>query len=227
MADTGRSNPLQRSLLLTGFGPFPGVSENPSMALVETLAESLAGKPDLAVHTHILSTEWNYVRYEAPVLLETVQPDIVIHFGLCRGANGFRIERSAYNQASPLEDAANALPPAPAILTGGTPRLDTRLSTAHLARALRQTGVPALPSLSAGRYLCNYLYHLSLDWATRQPRSAGHAPLVLFVHIPPTGGHGGYLDELEIMRGAAAILDEVLHRPHFAAHHRIPASRAA
>lgn len=223
MADTGTSNPLQRSLLLTGFGPFPGVSENPSMAIVETLAESLTGEPDIAVQTHILSTEWNYVRYEAPVLLEAVQPDIVVHFGLCRGANSFRIERSAYNQASPLEDAANALPPSPAILTGGTPRLDTRLSTAYLARALRQTGVPALPSLSAGRYLCNTLYYLSLDWAARQRP----APLVLFVHIPPAIEHGGYLGQAEILRGAEIILREVLQRPRLAAHHAGPKSHAA
>ena len=213
----------RRSLLLTGFGPFPGIPENPSIALVETLAEGFDDTPGLAVTRHILPTEWAHVHHQAPALLDTVQPDIVVHFGLCRGANGFRIERSAYNQASRLEDAANALPQSPAILTGGTPRLDTCLSTTHLARELRQAGIPALPSLSAGRYLCNTLYYLSLHWAAEQ----SHSPLVLFVHIPPAMHDGGYLAEPEIARGADTLLREVLHRPRLAAHHAVPASHAA
>ncbi len=223
MAESDIVTPSQRSLLLTGFGPFPGIPENPSMALVETLAETFAGTPGLTLRTHILSTEWDYVHHQAAALLDDTRPDIVVHFGLCRGANGFRIERSAYNQASNLEDAANTLPRSPAILAGATPRLDTQLSTTDLARALRQAGIAALPSLSAGRYLCNTLYYLSLDWAARQRP----APLVLFVHIPPTIEHGGYLGQAEILRGAEIILREVLQRPRLAAHHAGPKSRAA
>ena len=52
-----------------------------------------------------------------------------------------------------------------------------------------ERGIPAAPSRSAGRYLCNFLYYLSLDWATRQEQS----PAVLFVHIPPFTAHGGPL----------------------------------
>ncbi|WP_169822990.1 pyroglutamyl-peptidase I [Methyloligella halotolerans] len=214
-------------MLLTGFGPFPGVPKNPSMALVEDLADAFRDTLGITLHKRILSTEWNTVRYEAPALLDAIRPDIVIHFGLCRGANAIRIERSAYNQASRLEDAANILPPSPAILPGGTPRLDTPLSTAHLARGLRLAGIPALPSLSAGRYLCNYLYYLSLDWAAKQSPVRSHPPLVLFVHIPPARGDGGYLEPAEIARGAAAILSDILQAPRLAAHHAVPASHAA
>lgn len=210
MAETDKT----RSLLLTGFGPFPGIPKNPSTTLVEALAERLSETPDLVLHRHVLTTEWDYVRHQAPALLQDSQPDMVVHFGLCRGTNGFRIERSAYNRTGKLKDAAGALPSQAAILACGAPRLDTSLSTARLARDLRQNGIPALPSLSAGRYLCNYLYYLSLDWAARQALSRDRAPLVLFVHIPPTKRDGGYLDEAGILRGADSILRHVLEGPN-------------
>lgn len=210
-----------RTLLLTGFGPFPGIPENPSQALVEALGDRLGDIPGLALHRHILSTEWSYVRRQAPMLLDTIEPDLVLHLGLCRGANSFRIERSAYNQTGDLEDAAGRMPPRQPILFGGKPRLDSQLSTMRIAQGLRADGIAALPSLSAGRYLCNFLYYLSLDWAARRHSS----PLVLFLHIPPDRTQGGYLDAAEILRGAQWVLRHMLGSAPLAARDRMPAGR--
>ncbi len=188
-------------VLLTGFGPFPGVSVNPSAWLAEALPERLSGF-DAELHSHVLPTEWQAIASLAQTLHETLQPHVAIHFGLSQSARGFRIEQSAYNRASPRADAAGALPRSRAILAQGHARLDTLLPAVPLSAHLRERGIPALPSRSAGRYLCNFLYYLSLDWAARQART----PTVLFVHIPPFANHGGPFDEAALLDGAEAVL---------------------
>jgi pyroglutamyl-peptidase len=188
-------------VLLTGFGPFPGAPVNPSAWLAEALPERLSSL-DGELHARVLPTEWKAVASLTQTLHDTLQPHVTIHFGLSQSTRAFRIERSAYNRVSPRADAAGALPRCPAILQKGQARLDTSLPASALSAHLRELGFPAAPSRSAGRYLCNFLYYLSLDWAARHARGA----LVLFVHIPPLAVHGGPLSEATLLDGAEAIL---------------------
>ncbi len=193
---------VQTKVLLTGFGPFPGAPENPSAWLAETLASSpLARRPEVSLHAEVLPTEWAAVSARAPRLLETLKPQLILHFGLSRRARSFRIERSAHNRILPRADAAGALPG-----RGSHPRRarPARLlfPADRLAAHLRQNGVAAAASRSAGRYLCNFLYYLSLDWARRQPTPC-HA---VFVHIPLAAPQGGPLHQAELLRGAEAAL---------------------
>jgi pyroglutamyl-peptidase len=188
-------------VLITGFGPFPGAAVNPSAWLAEALPEHLLGIAG-DVHARVLPTEWEAVEELARHLHETIQPHVTIHFGLNQAAQGFRIERSAYNRASPRLDASGSLPRDRVILAGGAERLDTFFPASSLASHLRQRGIPATSSRSAGRYLCNFLYYLSLERAARQES----APAVLFVHMPPLASHGGLLSETALLGGAEAIL---------------------
>jgi pyroglutamyl-peptidase len=193
-------------VLLTGFGPFPGVPVNPSGGLAETLAERWRSpEADGGIHARILPTEW-----EAAALIqrlcETLQPHVMIHFGVSEQAKNFRIEWSAHNRAAPRPDARGALPVSPVISAAGPDRLDTALPAAALARHLKTSGVAAVTSHSAGHYLCNFLYYHALDWAGRQP-----APChVLFVHIPPLSGRDGAFGEERLLHGAEEILRFVL-----------------
>ncbi len=188
-------------VLVTGFGPFPGAPANPSAWLAEALPERLSGLA-AELHSRVLPTEWEAVANLTQTLHETLQPHVAIHFGLSRSARGFRIEQSAYNRAASRADAAGALPRSRSILAQGQGRLDTRLPAAPLSAHLRERGIPALPSRSAGRYLCNFLYYLSLDWAARQAET----PAVLFVHIPPLATNGGPLNETALLDGAETVL---------------------
>jgi len=171
-------------VLLTGFGPFPGVAENPSGWLAETLA---AGEPahDAELHGHVLPTEWDAVAALAPNLHASLQPRVMIHFGVSERARSLRIERSAHNQAAHRHDARGRLPVAPAISPAGAARLDTGLPVAEIAAHLRAQGFAASASPSCGRYLCNFLYYRSLEWAKAQGCDA------LFVHVPLTHAQGG------------------------------------
>ena len=193
-------------VLLTGFGPFPGVPVNPSGWLAETLAERWrALAADAGIHARILPTEWEAAAL-IPRLCETLQPHVMIHFGVSEHAKNFRIEWSAHNRTGPRADARGALPASPVILAAGRDRLDTAFPAGALARHLKTNGVDAVTSHSAGHYLCNFLYYHSLDWACRQPSPS----LVLFVHIPPLSGDDAAFDQERLLHGAQEILRFVL-----------------
>lgn len=191
-------------VLVTGFGPFPGAPINPSAWLAGALVNAHA--PDCTLHAEVLPTEWEAVAALAPRLYASLQPDVMIHFGLCQRAVGFRIERSAFNRIAPRADARAVLPPARHVLAEGADRLDTRLPAARIAAHLSSRGLPAASSRSAGRYLCNFLYYHSLAWAARQETP----PVALFVHIPRTVAQGGSFSDAALLRGAQEVLRFVL-----------------
>jgi pyroglutamyl-peptidase len=195
---------MRRSnVLVTGFGPFPGAPENISGWLAETLPALPLGA---TLHAEVLATEWAIASVRGPELLDRHQPRLVLHLGVSQHARGFRIERSAHNRIGVREDAGGAVPLRQTVLERGRPRLDTALPASDLAKHLRGLGYPATASRSAGSYLCNYLYYLSLDWAARQ---AGLRD-VCFVHVPPGPRQGGPISEAGLLRGTEAILRYLL-----------------
>jgi pyroglutamyl-peptidase len=188
-------------VLLTGFGPFPGVPENPSARLAETLA-TRSSDLDVELHARALPTEWQAVAALVPALCETLQPHVMIHFGLSEHAKAFRIERSAHNRTAPRADAKGALPSSSVILAQRPDRLDTRFPAREFTAHLKAGRLVATTSSSAGSYLCNFLYYLSLDWSARQATP----PLALFVHIPHASAQGRPFSEVELLHGAQEVL---------------------
>jgi pyroglutamyl-peptidase len=187
-------------VLVTGFGPFPGVAENPSAWLAETLA-SEPPHLDVEFHARVVPTAWQAAQL-MPRLYESLQPQVMIHFGVSQRATSFRIERFAHNRAALRRDADGALPAGPVIKSAGPARFDTELPAADLAAHLDSCGLPAIASRSAGSYLCNYLYYHSLDWAGRQPDPS----LALFIHIPPSTDPRGTFGKTDLLRGAHEIV---------------------
>ena len=195
------------NLLITGFGPFPGAPENVSAWLVERLAATAPSSHlGCEFRAQVLPTEWAEVRTLGPNLLQHHEPRLILHFGLSHHARGFRIERSAHNRVGAKDDARGTRLMSGIILDHGQDRLDTELPAASLAKHLREHGLPAATSGSAGTYLCNFLYYLSLEWAARQAKRRD----VVFVHIPPGPRQGGPLSEAELLRGGDAILRYLL-----------------
>jgi pyroglutamyl-peptidase len=200
-------------VLLTGFGPFPGAAENSSAWLVEELAgKRQSSNLGCDLHAEVLPTEWDEVARLGPGLVQHHRPRLTVHLGLHKRARGFRIERSAHNLIDLREDARGAVLNRRTILDRSDGRLDTEVPATQLARHLRTHDLPAVASRSAGAYLCNYLYYLSLHWA----RGQNGACDVCFVHLPPGPRQGGPLSEAELLRGAELtmryLLAFALHR---------------
>jgi len=173
-----------RTILITGFGRFPGSPVNPSGMVAVRLARrrrpAFAGTRRVA---HIFATRYDAVDREFPALLARERPDIVVLFGVAPRSRHVRIEERARNRRSVLfPDAGGYRPTALAITPGAAARRNP-LPLAGLIQAARVAGVRAVRSRNAGTYLCNYAYWRALAAAA----VPGGPDLAIFVHVPPSG----------------------------------------
>jgi pyroglutamyl-peptidase len=181
---TRASGHARTTVLVTGFGPFPGVPVNATMLLLPELSRPATKLfPDVHFVFEVLPTEWSAGPRRLERLLAEVEPDLALHFGVSSRARGFEIEQRARNACATTPDASGALPTGAAIREGGTEHLPASLPVRHIVARLRQLGIPAFVSRDAGTYLCNAALYHSLVCA-KDEGAAGRR--VGFVHIPAT-----------------------------------------
>jgi pyroglutamyl-peptidase len=186
-------------VLLTGFGPFPGVAWNPSAWLVQTLART----QDRPVAAAVLPVSWDGAWAALRPLLDAHTPRQVILFGVSARAHGFFLEQRAYNARGPQPDADGAMPDDHRLLSSDAGHLDATLPLAPIAAALGAAGIPAALSGDPGRYLCNALLFHALNWAQDKPTRVG------FVHIPHID-EAGPLTPAQALTGARMIVETAL-----------------
>jgi pyroglutamyl-peptidase len=185
IAGTPRTGPLRSGVhgcrvLITGFGPFPGVRFNPTARLAAALAAvRRPGLENVELIAHVLQTSYAAVERALPTLLAEVRPDVILLFGLATRTPHLRIETRALNRRSALFADARGCRPADGAITPRAP-IAVRGNAPHqqLAMAARRAGVPVRLSYDAGAYLCNYVYWRALELTAGKP-------LVQFVHVPP------------------------------------------
>lgn len=168
-----------RSVLITGFGPFPGMPRNPTAALARQLAaRRLPALDGLRREALILPTEWTAIE-TVRARLAAAPPDGVLMLGVAGRRRLFNVEVRAVNAARGL-DAAGRRPP-PVITPGGPAERRPNATAIRLVHALRAAGLAAGPSRDAGRYLCNGAYYAALE------ALEGRAVPIVFVHVPGRG----------------------------------------
>lgn len=168
-------------MLVTGFGPFPGVHDNPTAALAARIGEGADRiPPGVALHTAVIPTDWEKAGSVLVDLLDAFDPDIALHFGVHGGAGTIRVERTARNHAGTYADAAGRRAVSPVLVPDGPRTLAATLSARHIAARLRAAGHAAKVSGDAGKYLCNALFYLSLHDAIVKGRERQTG----FIHVP-------------------------------------------
>jgi len=172
-----------RTILITGFGRFPGAPVNPgglvATRLVRRRRPAFAGTRRVA---HVFATRYEAVDRELPALLKREKPDIVVMFGVATRARQLRVEQRARNRIALFPDAGRHRP-ATRTIAPHRDAMRNPLPVARLVNAARTAGVAAAPSRNAGTYLCNYIYWRALEAAAR-PDGPG---CVIFIHVPPIG----------------------------------------
>jgi pyroglutamyl-peptidase len=199
----------RETVLLTGFGPFPGVSDNASARLVETLAVEARRKfPRVAFHAEVLSTEWTAAPERLDAVVASIRPNLMLHFGVARDCPGFRIETRAQNACHVIDDAAGLKPADAWLVENGAPSRSATLPSARIVARLTSLGFPAHLSDDAGGYLCNAVLYFALSYAATacQPCSAG------FIHIPADLS-GPTLTFDDAVTGSLEILRLCLEKP--------------
>lgn len=202
------------TIVLTGFGPFPGMPENVSARLVPKLVQLAARR--FTAHRivgRILPTEWVRAPADLEALYARERPKLALHFGVSERAIGFVIETQGKKASGALADASGAYPPR-ASLTPSPAALAVQLPTREIVERLQALGIAARLSDDAGAYLCNAVLYRSLELAlaAREPVKVG------FVHIPhilpPVGSSGiGPLDFNQALAGGLEVIRAALGRP--------------
>ena len=170
------------TILVTGFGPFPGAPFNPTGALAQRMVR--IRRPalcDVKIIAHVFSTSYMAVDRELPELITKHKPDALLMFGLAPRGRGLRVETRARNALSLLPDAGGASLRRQAIAAGSPTSIKLHTPARSLLAALRGLRPHTTLSRDAGRYLCNYLC-----WRAAETTSTGAGPrLTTFIHVPP------------------------------------------
>ncbi len=168
-------------ILLTGFEPFGAASINPSEQVVRVLeAEGVSG---CELHTAILPVAAASAPQRLAALLTELQPDWCVMLGLADGRTAISVERVAVNLCDfGIPDNGGAQLVDTPIAPDGPDAYFASLPVRAITEAIRERGIPAELSLSAGAYLCNMAMYSALHTADRQALATRCG----FLHLPAT-----------------------------------------
>ncbi|MCL6517111.1 pyroglutamyl-peptidase I [Alicyclobacillus sp.] len=171
---------MERRVLFTGFDPFGGETLNPAWESVRRLdGRTLPGGWTVAaVQVPTVFDRSITILREAIARLE---PRVVICVGQAGGRAQITPERVAINvNDARIPDNEGQQPIDTPVVAGGPAAYFTRLPIKRIVAALREAGVPAAVSNSAGTYVCNHLFYGLMHLInTEFPGVRGG-----FIHIP-------------------------------------------
>jgi len=149
------------TILVTGFGPYGHMPENPAQRVAERLdGAELDG---VRVVSRIVPCEFFGSIAAAVRAIEEVQPELVVMLGEFGGRAMITVERIAQNldDASRygLADNAGKSPVEESIVRGGPVAYRATLPIRAMVKAMRAAGFPADISDAAGTLVCNHLLY--------------------------------------------------------------------
>lgn len=165
-------------ILITGFDPFGGENVNPAYEAVKLLPDTIAG-------VEIIKLEVPTRFHRAGALLEDAmqrhKPDAVICVGQAGGRAAITPEKVAINlMDGRIPDNAGYQPVDVPIWQDGETAYFTSLPVKAMVQRMRDAGIPAAVSYTAGTYVCNYLLYTLLYLIDKKyPNVRGG-----FIHVP-------------------------------------------
>lgn len=178
------------SILLTGFEPFAESTTNPSWQAVERTAARWPGPETL--HIAKLPVVFGECAQAMRSRIHRHQPDLVIAVGQAGAPPQITPERIAINvDDARIPDNAGAQPIDVPIVAGGPAAYFSTLPIKAAVEAMRQRGIPAAVSNSAGTYVCNHIFYAIMHELAREfPKTRGG-----FVHVPFTPDQVAHMQE--------------------------------
>lgn len=165
-------------ILITGFDPFGGETVNPAYEAVKLLPDTIAG-------AEIIKLEVPTRFHRAGAVLEDAmqrhKPDAVICVGQAGGRAAITPEKVAINLMDGcIPDNAGYQPEDAPIREDGETAYFASLPVKAMMQRMRDAGIPAAVSYTAGTYVCNYLLYTLLYLIDKKyPNVRGG-----FIHVP-------------------------------------------
>jgi len=166
-----------KTVLLTGFEPFNGASINPAWEAVRLL-EGWSGD-GFKVEVRLLPCVFGRAAEALLGFVDEVRPDIAIAVGLAGGRPEISVERIAINvDDARFLDNAGQQPIDVPIVADGPAAYFTTLPIKAMVAAMREQGLKAGVSQTAGTFVCNHVFYALMHHLRGQGVKAG------FIHVP-------------------------------------------
>ncbi|MBR4889618.1 MAG: pyroglutamyl-peptidase I [Clostridia bacterium] len=167
-----------KKILVTGFEPFGGETINPSWEAVKLLPDEIGG---YAIEKLELPVEFGRCAQITEATILAQAPAAVVCVGQAGGRTNVTPERIGINlKDARIPDNGGAQPKDEPIDPNGPDAYFATLPVTAMVQAMREAGVPAQASLSAGAYVCNDLLYEVLHKLHRRNMEIPAG----FVHVP-------------------------------------------
>lgn len=168
-----------KKIVVTGFDPFGGESINPAWESVKALGQLKS--ETFSVHVCQIPTVFHKSLEHLYKALEDIKPDIVLCVGQAGGSSVFSIERIAINvNDARIPDNEGNQPIDTPVIPEGPVGYWSTLPIKAIVHQLKEQGIPAVISQSAGTYVCNHLFYGLMHYISeKNPAIRGG-----FIHIP-------------------------------------------
>lgn len=165
-------------IMITGFDPFGGEPVNPAYEAVKLLPDEIGGAQIIKLEVPTVFGKAGEV-LEANIKAE--QPDAVICVGQAGGRSGMTVEKVAINfQDARIPDNDNQQPVDKPIKEDGETAYFATIPVKAMVAKMRENGIPAFISYTAGTYVCNDLMYTLLYLIDKKyPQMRGG-----FIHVP-------------------------------------------
>ena len=165
-----------RRLLITGFDPFGGQHINPSWAAVSALPDRVG---DFVLHKLPIPTVFGRAAQAVLEAADSFCPDVILCVGQAGSRDAVTPERIAVNiRDARIPDNQGNQPRGEFVIPEGPAAYFATVPVAQMAQTIRDAGIPAAVSNSAGAFVCNDVLYTLLH------RYHGTDVRVGFIHVP-------------------------------------------
>lgn len=193
-----------QTVLLTGFEPFDNDLVNPSWEAARQLDGVQVGD-GVQIVARCLPCAFATAGECLAQLIGELRPAMVIATGLAPGRSEMSIERVAINiNDARIPDNLGQQPIDTAVVVDGPAAYFSTLPIKAMVKALREAGVAAAVSQTAGTFVCNQVFYLL------QHRLAGAGVRSGFIHVPssPPEGQPSLVDGLRVAVSTAWLTQD-------------------
>jgi pyroglutamyl-peptidase len=192
-----------KKLLISGFDPFGGEVINPSYEAVKLLPDMIGEYEPTKIELPTVFGRAAKIMIEK---IEEIRPDAVICVGQAGGRRGITPEVIGINlREATIADNAGVQPKNAPVRAGAPDGIFSTLPVREMVEAIKNEGLPASLSFSAGAFVCNdLLYSLLYEFKDSNIK-------IGFIHVPllPEQAKDGVprMTLSEIVRGLSAAIE--------------------
>ena len=204
-----------KKVLITGFEPFGGEEINPAYEAVKLLPDEIDGAKIIKLEIPTVFQKGVDAVYNA---IQKYQPDYVLCIGQAGGRSQLTPEWVGINfRNARIADNEGNQPVQTPVIEGGPAAYFTMLPVFCMVEKMKENGIPASVSYSAGTYVCNDVMYSLLHYCHTEFKNTKGG----FMHVPysteqtvnhPSGTPGMNLKD--IAKGIEISIEVILENDH-------------